>query len=518
MSSYQLFVLILISVLIVMLPSYGIAAMFKKAGVPAWKAYIPFYNTYVMQQLANRPKHWVFWQFIPIVGWFISMGIFIEWVKVFGKFSFWEHTLAALVPFLYFPYLGNNKDDRFLGPEVVKKHKKSTAREWVDAGIFAVVAATLIRTFIFEAYTIPTGSMEKTLLVNDFLFVSKFKYGPRIPNTPLAMPFVHHTMPFGNMKSYTEIVKLPYIRWFASPVKRNDVVVFNFPTGDTVINRDEFQSKDPYYDVARRLGNGDINLGRNIIMNDPDTYPLVVRPVDKKENYIKRCVAIAGDTLMIKDGVVYIDGKQGFIPPHSEIEYEVETGGQPLDHQIMKDEYNIDIDNPDEFQPANGNKFMMLLTYEAATKMQKSGLAKAIRPLLHNASEIPPQAWGQITWPYDTLHKWTVDDFGPLWVPAKGATLTLTADNYSLYERAIRTYEGNTLEMKNGKFYINNVETDKYTFKMNYFWMMGDNRHGSQDSRYWGFVPEDHIVGSASLIWMSWDKGIRWKRLFKTIK
>lgn len=518
MSSHQLFVLILISILLVMLPAFGIAGMFKKAGVPTWKAYVPFYNTYIMQKLADRPVHWVYWQLIPIVGWFITMGIFIEWVKVFGKFAFWEHAAAALVPFVYFPYIAANKDDRFLGSAVVKKHRKSTAREWIDAGIFAVVAATLIRTFVFEAYTIPTGSMEKTLLINDFLFVSKFKYGPRIPNTPLAVPFVHHTMPFGNGKSYTEIVKLPYIRWFASPVNRNDVVVFNFPTGDTVINKEEFQSKDPYYDVARRLGNGDINVGRNIILNDPETYPLVIRPVDKKENYIKRCVAIAGDTLEIKGGVVYINGKQNMIPPQSEIPYEIETSGQPLDPTIMKDEYNIDIENPEEFQPYGGNKFTMLLTQEAVDKMQKNGLAKSVKAQLQHPSDIPAQMWGQITWPYDTLHKWTVDDFGPLWIPAKGATLTLTPQNYSLYERAIRTYEGNKLEVRNGKYYINDVETSQYTFKMNYYWMMGDNRHGSQDSRYWGFVPEDHIVGSASLIWMSWDKGIRWKRLFKTIK
>jgi signal peptidase I len=184
----------------------------------------------------------------------------------------------------------------------------------------------------------------------------------------------------------------------------------------------------------------------------------------------------------------------------------------------MKEEYNIDIENPEEFQPAGGNKFVMLLTQEAADKMTKNGFAKAIKPQLQQPVDIPAQMWGQITWPYDTVHKWTVDDFGPIWIPAKGATLTLTPQNYSVYERAIRTYEGNKLEVRDGKYYINDVQTNQYTFKMNYYWMMGDNRHGSQDSRYWGFVPEDHIVGSASLIWMSWDKGIRWKRLFKTIK
>lgn len=520
MSGHDILVVLLISLIWLLLPAFGLAKMFKKAGVAEWKAYVPLYNTYIMQQLADRPVHWVFWQLIPVVGWFVTMGIYIEWVKVFGKFAFWEHAMASLLPFIYFPMVGNNKDDRYLGSAVVKKHKKSAAREWIDAGVFAVVAATLIRTFVFEAYTIPTGSMEKTLLINDFLFVSKFSYGPRIPNTPLAVPFVHHTMPFGNGKSYTELVKIPYTRWFAQPVKRNDVVVFNFPTGDTVINREEFQSKDPYYDVARRMGNGDMNVGRQMILNDPDTYPLVERPVDKRENYIKRCVAIAGDTLFIKDGIVYIDGKPNFIPPQSELTYEVETRGQALDVDLMREEYNINIESPDEFMPAGANKYVMLLTQEAADKMKANGIAVKMEPQLARPQEIPAQAWaqGMVTWPYDTTHKWTVDYFGPIWIPAKGATLTLTADNYALYERAIRVYEGNTLEARGGQFFINGKATNQYTFKMNYYWMMGDNRHGSQDSRYWGFVPEDHVVGEAWLIWMSWNNGLRWKRLFKTIK
>jgi len=333
----------------------------------------------------------------------------------------------------------------------------------------------------------------------------------------LAVPFVHHTLPIGNAKSYSEIIRIPYTRWFAKPVKRNDVVVFNFPTGDTVINKPEFQSQYPYYDVARSLGNGDINAGRKIILDDPDSYPLVIRPVDKRENYIKRCVAIAGDTLQIKDGVVYINGKQNFIPPQSQISYEVETNGQNLDADVMKEEYNIDTENTDEFSPAGNNKYIMLLTEEAVGKMKKNGVAKYIHPQLQDPAKVQPQAW-PITWPFDNIHKWTVDYFGPLWIPAKGAKLTLTAENYPLYERAIRVYEGNTLETSGGKFFINGKETSEYTFKMDYHWMMGDNRHGSQDSRYWGFVPEDHVVGGAWLIWMSWNKGVRWKRLFNTIK
>jgi signal peptidase I len=518
MTTNQILIVALISLIIFILPAFGLYKLFQKAGTPGWKGLIPLYNTWVMLEIAQRPKHWFFWQLIPVAGWFVTMGIFIEFIKCFGKFTFWEHALTCLVPFLYFPYVAMDQKTRFIGPQGVKHYQKSTVREWVDAGIFAIVAATLIRTFIFEAYTIPTGSMEKTLLINDFLFVSKLSYGPRIPNTPLSIPFMHHTIPGTSSRSYSELVKLPYSRWFESPVKRNDVVVFNFPTGDTVINRPEFQSQDPYYDFARRIGSGDINKGRQAVLSDPETYPLVIRPVDKRENYIKRCVAIGGDTLEVRDGRVYIDGKPGFIPPHSQIFYEVETNGQPLNAEVMKEEYSVDIENPDEIFSISGNKYGMLLTAEAVDKMKSSGLAKSITPQLIRPDQVDPRLWGTICFPYDTIHKWTVDSFGPIWIPKKGATLTLTPENYTIYERAIRVYEGNTLERQNNKFVINGQETDKYTFKMDYYWMMGDNRHLSQDSRFWGFVPEDHVVGEAWIIWMSINKGIRWNRLFRSIK
>jgi len=510
MTSHQVLVLILIQLLILLLPAFGLSKMFEKANVPGWKAYVPFYNTWMMLDLAKRPKHWVYWQFIPIVGWFISMGIYIEFVKTFGKFKLYEHALAALLPVFYFPYLGFNKTDRFIGAEGAAKYKKSVSREWLDAAVFAVIAATLIRTFIFEAYVIPTPSMEKTLLVNDFLFVSKFSYGPRIPNTPIAMPFVHHTMPLVDMKSYVEWIHIPYTRWFPAPVKRRDVVVFNFPDGDTVINKPEYQSEQPYYEVARALGNGDINAGRKIILDDPDDYPLVVRPVDKQENYIKRCVAVAGDTLQIINQIVYINGQKEALPGTSETNYIVVTRGQPLDETVMKEEYDIDLGNPDEFQQTGSpNRYRILLTAAAKEKMLKNGLAKEI------ISEIDSS---RTVYPYDGHYNWTRDNFGPIWIPKKGATLELNAMTYPLYERAIRDYEKNKLEMHDGKIFLNGQEATHYTFKMDYYWMMGDNRHMSQDSRYWGFVPEDHVVGEAWMIWMSWNKGVRWSRLFQRIR
>ena len=512
MNSTDVFYLVLIALLIDLLPAIGLYGMFRKAGVAGWKAFVPYYNIWVMLEIAQRPRYWFFLQFVPIIGWFISIGILIEFMKTYGKFRFYQHALTVFSVGLYFAYVGYNKKDKFIGAEGARKYKKSPAREWIDAAVFAIVAATLIRTFVFEAYTIPTGSMEKTLLINDFLFVSKFSYGPRIPNTPLAVPFVHHTLPFIPAKSYVEWIKIPYTRWFPAPVKRNDVVVFNFPAGDTVINKDEFQSADPYYDVCRRLGNGNIDIGRQIILNDPDDYPLVIRPVDKQENYIKRCIGIAGDTLQIKDQTVFLNGMAIDLPPKSETFYYVETGGQQLDETVMKEEYDVDINNGEEFQQAGQNKYRMLLTAKAKDKLLKSGLAKNMVKEMDTALVLNK------VYPFDNIHRWTVDEYGPIWIPKKGATLTLTAENYSIYERAIRTYEKNTLEQKDGKYFINGKETNQYTFKMDYFWMMGDNRHGSQDSRYWGFVPEDHVVGKASLIWMSWDKGIRWNRMFNKIK
>ena len=505
---HDLLIIYLIQFLMVFLPGYGLTKMFAKANVNPSYGWIPFYNTWIILEVANRRRHWFFWQFIPVVGWFITMGIYIEWVKCFGKFGLLQHAAAALLPFIYFPIIGSDPKEKFLGPESVKRHKKSATREWVDAAIFAIVAATIIRTFIFEAYTIPTGSMEKTLLVNDFLFVSKLSYGPRLPNTPLAIPFIHHTIPGTSARSYTELIKIPYSRWFASPVNRYDVVVFNFPEGDTVINLDEYQSERPYYQVIRAQGGGDEAKGREAILSDPIGFPLVIRPVDKRENYIKRCMGVSGDTLQVINSVVYIDGKPAYVPPQSQIQYTVVTNGQQLDEDVMRDEYNLDIQN-DVIPAGAPNTYSMLLTEEGRQKLLKNKIAVKIEPILLND---PTNIF-----PNDNIHKWTVDNFGPVWIPKKGTTITLNAENYSIYQRAIRTYEHNQLEMKDGKIYINGQAQNQYTFKMDYYWMMGDNRHESQDSRFWGFVPEDHVVGSAWMIWMSWNHGIRWGRMFNII-
>ena len=509
----HILIVYLISFLLVFLPSFGLAKMFQKAGVASWKAYVPFYNTWVMQELARRPKHWVFWQFIPVVGWFITPGIFIEFVKLFGRFSLLDHTLASLAAPFYFPYLGYSDRVRYIGPDGVRRYVKPGWREWIDAAVFAIVAATLIRTFIFEAYTIPSGSMERTLLVNDFLFVSKFSYGPRIPNTPLSIPFVHNYIPGSDRKSYSGLIKLPYIRWFQSPVKRGDVVVFNFPAGDTVINRPEYQSYRPYYEIIRQMGGGNEARGREAVFASPDEFPLAIHPVDKTDNYIKRCVAVAGDTLQIRKGNVYINSALQNPPPQSVMPYIVQTNGQQLDETVMKEEYNIDITNPDQFQPGGNNTYLMALTAEAVNKLKGSQLVKMMEPQLEDTAFYSPSFNN-----YVVENGWTVDNYGPIWVPKKGGTMVLDPRLYSIYERVIRVYEQNEFYMKDGKFFLNGAQVDRYTFKMNYYWMMGDNRHGSQDSRFWGFVPENHIVGKAWMIWFSWEGGPRWNRLFRIVK
>ena len=521
----HIFIVYLIGTLIVFLPSFGLAKLFVKAGVPAWKAFIPFYNTWVMQDIAKRPKHWVFWQFIPVVGWFISPGIFIEFAKVFGKFSLGQHTMAALFAPLYFPYIAYKEDAKFIGPEAARKHKKSVAREWFDAAIFAVVAATLSRTVIFEAYTIPSGSMEKTLLVNDFLFVSKLSYGPRIPNTPLSFPFVHNYLPIFKTKSYSEAIKLPYTRWWASPVKRGDAVVFNFPAGDTVYHAPGFESANPYYDIQRknawgppynRIAVDDYGnlVTADRIINDPANFPVVVHPVDKTDNYIKRCVAVAGDTLQIKDGDVYINGVKEITPPNSLMPYTLNVkpnlGLFDIAETYGIEEDKISFDGPGVYSST--------LPYKTVQKMRQDGIIVTAGLEKPEVTYKDSNMIGKNTFPYDSYHKWTIDYFGKIWIPAKGATLQLTKENYAIYERAIRIYEKNEFNMQGDKFFLNGKEVTTYTFKMDYYWMMGDNRHGSQDSRFWGFVPEDRVVGKAWMIWFSWEGGPRWKRLFKMVK
>ena len=481
----------------------GMYGMFKKAGIEGWKAFVPFYNTWCIVEKIKLNKKWFFFQLVPIAGQFVTIWITIKWVEHFGRFDFTHHAMTVFIPFVYFPVLGFSNNEKYAGELVVNNYKKSAAREWIDAAAFAIVAATLIRTFVFEAYTIPTPSMEKTLLVNDFLFVSKSAYGPRIPNTPIAMPFVHHTMPWVSAKSYSEWIKIPYTRWFSKEVTRNDAVVFNFPANDTLINDEEnFGSKITYYQALREIGRDKVwqNYGDLVI----------TRPVDKRENFIKRCVAVAGDKLEIKNTVLYLNDVAQPFPAESELYYNVQSSS-PLDEEQLQS-FGIHTD-PDLHEFMSYNDGMYIINMTQGEKKKVEALKNVIKV------EVQINQVSNDLYPYyDTTAHWSVDNFGPLWVPKKGVSIPLTPDNYIRYERCISTYEGNVVETKNGKVFINGLEATQYTFKYDYYWLMGDNRHNSLDSRYWGFVPEDHVVGKASMIWFSWEKGPRWKRFFNVIR
>ena len=382
------------------------------------------------------------------------------------------------------------------------KKKKTKTREWVDAIVFAVVAATIIRVFFIEAYTIPSGSMERSLLVGDFLFVSKVNYGARVPMTPVAFPFAHHTMPFINTKAYWDGVQWKYRRLPGlQDIKRNDVVVFNFPEGDTVVLE---RQDDNYYQMQLR------GESRESIWSG---YNVVSRPVDKRENFIKRCIAIAGDTISMRKGLAIVNGKP---------EPLVGTGGFTYSVEFTTADINLNLFVQMGCKSLNPTAIPTVYTFEATPdvvkELRKSEYVKAVK-----AETLEPEDFDVTIFPHDKNRKWNLDNYGPFVVPKKGWTVTLDSLNMPLYERAIRIYEGNKLEKVGNDWMLNGKKATSYTFKMNYYWMMGDNRHSSADSRYWGFVPEDHIVGKALFIWLSIDgegsflNKIRWNRIFKGI-
>jgi signal peptidase I len=357
-----------------------------------------------------------------------------------------------------------------------KKKKKSEIRSWFDAILFAVIAATILRTFLIEAYTIPTSSMEKSMLVGDFLFVSKVAYGPRVPMTPIAFPLVHHTIPIVSSKSYSESIKLPYHRMKGlGGIERNDCVVFNWP--------------------AETLG----------------------RPVDKKENYVKRCVGIPGDILELKNANLFVNGapQEEFYGMKKQWHYDLTTKGTGLNPNILLEKYDI----TEGGYGRNRNEYNLTLTdvsrdalstFPNVTRIEKRVERKGI--------------YADYIFPHDKNYKWNVDNFGPITIPAKGSTIELSTENLSIYKEIIERYENNKLTIIDGEIYINDKVVNTFTFTMNYYWMMGDNRHNSADSRFWGFVPENHIVGKALFVWMSWDKNakgirkVRWNRLFRSVK
>ena len=385
--------------------------------------------------------------------------------------------------------------------------KRNAVLDWLDAIIFAVVVVTFINTFFFQAFKIPSSSMESSLYTGDHLFVSKLAYGPKLPQTPLTIPFTHNVI--AGRESYSTALQNDYrrIKGFGH-VKTGDYVVFGFPHGDTVLVREPAAD---YYAYVRALGKEYVEK----------TYgPIKVRPSDKKDHYVKRCVAVAGDTLTIKDGQVYVNSVAQENWPGVQNSYRVVTDGKRINPKNL-DKLGVNLREL-WYHPELPGYPEMPLTADMLEKVQSYANVVSVT---RNVDVYPPDyPDSDVTiFPFSSDYKWTRDNFGPLWIPAKGAEVELTIENLPLYKRIITSYEGNTLEVKDGKIYINSEEAQSYTFQQDYYFMMGDNRHNSLDSRYWGFVPEDHIVGKPALIWLSIDgnktfpNNIRWRRFFKFV-
>jgi len=480
---------------------------FGHAGHPGWKSAVPVYNYYIWLQIIDKQLWWFIFLVMPFINAFMVMLMVVETLKCYKIHSLGQQALAVLFPVVYLPWLGLKKEKDYTIPANRVRIKKTALREWVDAIIFAVIAASIIRIFMIEAYTIPTSSMEKSLLVGDFLFVSKLSYGPKVPNTPIAFPFVHHTLPLTeNTKSYVEWIKLPYYRFPGpSKVKNNDVVVFNYPDGDTVALKVQNQS---YYALVR-------DYTRNRVWNDKVNFgEIVARPVDKRENYIKRCLAIPGDTLQIIDQVVHINGKPADVPELAQFKYIVRTDGTRINPMALDK-----LDITEEIGMAGPEEYVITLTNEAAEKLKGFINVREVKKIIQ-----PAGFWQPYIFPFDSAYPWNVDNFGPLVIPKAGTTVEINHRNIVLYERIIKNYELNDLEIQGNTILINGKPATSYTFKMDYYWMMGDNRHNSADSRFWGFVPQDHIVGKAVFVWLSLDNRkplfggkIRVNKLFRTI-
>ena len=513
----------------------GTWKLYQRANREAWEAAVPIYNAVILMKIINRPKWWVILLFIPVINQLMFPILWIETARSFG-FNKRKDTAFVLLTLGFYLFFINYATDSTY--KLNRSLKPRTALgEWVSSIAFAIVAATLVHTYVMQPYTIPTSSLEKTLLVGDYLFVSKFHYGARVPTTTIATPMLHDSIPTAiisekNTKSYLNKPLLPYLRIPGfQKIKRNDIVVFNWPVDTLVHWMDPSKGTD-------------------------------FKPLDKKTNYVKRCVGIAGDTLEVRDGYVYINGKQNILPDRAKLQFynkvysEKGLSTQKLLRYTDKEferKFIINFTSQNQFEKVmryttnnpekiKDNQFIITTSDEGvpqwiingyrldikeiSTKIRKANITDEIAAKLRKDSEVdsvvkvinPKGNKGNNMFPQTTNLSWNTDNYGPIYIPKKGTTVPLNMNSIPFYERIIGDYENNELEVIGEHIFVNGKKSTSYTFKQDYYWMMGDNRQNSLDARSWGYVPFDHVVGKPVLIWFSINEGkIRWERLFTTV-
>lgn len=467
----------------------GTWKLYIKAGRQGWEAFLPIYNAIVLMKIINRSTWWTLLLFIPIINLFMFPIIWIETLRTFGKKTTLDMVLGVVTLGLYIMYVNYTQEVTYHANRDLKAPTK--AMDTLGSLAFAIVVATFVHTYFIQPYVIPTSSLEKSLLIGDFLFVSKFNYGARTPMTPIAAPMVHDSLPLVGTLSYLKKPQIPYFRFpKLEKIKNNDIVVFNWPR-DTLDNM--------YHPSNRRID----------------------KPIDKKTNYVKRCVGIAGDSLEIKDGIVFINGKELILPERAkpQYSYNVAFNRNEINIEYIISELNI---TDGVGLVSDDTLHFRALTFEGAERLKNFPGVKYVKRNISTIAEdgvFPDFKDGKIP----SKNNWNGDNYGPIYIPEAGKTVTLTRETLPLYKIIITEYEGNTLEVNGDEIKINGQVTKTYTFKQDYYWMMGDNRHNSLDARYFGYTPEDHIVGKPVFIWMSWNsngKGInkiRWERLFTTV-
>ncbi len=463
----------------------GTWKLYVSAGRKSWEAAIPVYNAIVLLKIIGRPSWWTVLLFLPIINLILFPVIWIETLRSFGKNSTLDKVLGVATFGLYIAYISYTQKLHYTSDRSTETVNKTA--DTISSLLFAIVVATFVHTYFIQPFTIPTSSLEKTLLVGDFLFVSKVNYGARTPMTTVALPMVHDTIPLTKKKSYLTWPELPYFRLPGfQKVERNDIVVFNWPIDTVYKFRDQSGLR-------------------------------VDKPIDKKSNYVKRCVGVPGDQFEIKDGIVFVNGKELILPERArpQFSYKVALDGKtPIDFEYLLQD--MDITDGAGFMDAEKRDtvFIAALTAANAERLQQIPGITGVQKIISKEVE---------SGIFPHINKWNRDNFGPIYIPQQGKTVALNLETLPFYKAIITDYEKNDLKVTGSEIRINGKIATSYTFQQNYYWMMGDNRHNSEDSRYWGYVPENHIVGKPTFIWMSYDtnakglKKIRCDRLFTTV-